>query len=361
MVSNKEACNCLTNIRWILLSGLLLLTGGTASARQDQGQRNDAVSSEEKLAAAEEGVQPLEKGPVHEAFADPAGPTRGEKLTAPKAPPPPVPEEPPESKPEGENVQWIPGYWYWDNQRQDFIWVSGFWRNVPPGRVWEPGKWYEENGQWIYRPGFWRPATMTSWRVDLPAPPPAVESGPSTPPPQDDAIWIPGYWEYRDGRYVWRAGYWAYPNGVLVWHPPQYVACGSTYLFVPGYWDYPLEWRGILYTPVWFSRPVWWTPGWRWRPALALSLGWGWGTGGLFSSLFIGPNWNFYYYGNWWDPWWFGSWWWPWSWYWPPVWNVGIGVGLWYGGWWGWPGGLCPWWCWRPGFWNPLWRHYCWL
>ncbi|GIW84187.1 MAG: hypothetical protein KatS3mg106_700 [Gemmataceae bacterium] len=343
---------------WGLAS--LLLGAGSAWGQEPQ---SSLPAPREVTPAEEAGVQPLEKGPIHEAFAEPGGPTRGEGLTAPKAPPPPVPEEPPESKPEGENVQWIPGYWYWDKERQDFIWISGFWRNVPPDRVWEPGKWYAENGQWVYRPGFWRPASMSSWRVDLPPPPSPVESGPSTPPPSDTAVWIPGHWEYRDGRYVWRAGYWAYANGVMMWHPPQYLSTGSGYMYVPGYWDYPLEWRGVVYTPVYFTQPVWLTPGWRWRPRLALSLGlgWGWGCGGLFSSLYIGPGWNYYYYGNWWDPWWYTPWWWYPSIYWPPIWNVGVGVGLWYGGWWGWPSGYCPWWCCRVGCWNPLWRHYCWL
>lgn len=340
---------------------LLLMASGSLWGQESQSA--PPVGREVLPAAEEAGVQPLEKGPIHEAFAEPGGPTRGEGLTAPKAPPPPVPEEPPESKPEGENVQWIPGYWYWDKERQDFIWISGFWRNVPPDRVWEPGKWYAENGQWVYRPGFWRPASMNSWRVDLPPPPAPVENGPSTPPPTANAIWIPGHWEYRDGRYVWRAGYWAYANGLMLWHPPQYLYSGSGYLYVPGYWDYPLEWRGVVYTPVYFTQPVWLTPGWRWRPRLALSLGlgWGWGCGGLFSSLFIGPGWNFYYYGNWCDPCWYTPWWWYPNIYWPPIWNAGVGVGLWYGGWWGWPGGYCPWWCYRVGYWNPLWRHYCWL
>lgn len=334
------------------------LVWGTVAWGQQSGDPPATSATQPNDAA---GIQPLERGPIHEAFADPGAPTRGEGMIAPKAPPPPVPEEPPESKPEGDNVRWVPGYWYWDAQRQDFIWVSGFWRNTPPDRVWEPGKWYEDNGQWVYRPGFWRPVSMTSWRVDLPPPPPSIEQGPSTPPPSDNAVWVPGYWEYRDGRYLWRAGYWAYANDVMVWHPPQYLCCGSTYLFVPGYWDYPLEWRGVLYTPIIFTRPLWLTSGWCWRPRLALSLGlgWGWGYGGLFSSLYIGPGW-YYYYGAWGNPLGYAWWWYP-TIYWPPLWNVGLGIGWWYTGWGCWPSYYYPWWCRRPGFWNPLWHHYCWL
>lgn len=32
---------------------------------------------------------------------------------------------PPDQKPEGDDVAWIPGYWAWDDERNDFLWVSG--------------------------------------------------------------------------------------------------------------------------------------------------------------------------------------------------------------------------------------------
>src|SRR4029078_2257878 len=73
-----------------------------------------------------------------------------------KQPPDPIEELPPDQKPEGDNVQWIPGYWHWDDESSQFIWISGFWRQVPPGRVWVPGSWRAANGgsQWV--PGFWQ-------------------------------------------------------------------------------------------------------------------------------------------------------------------------------------------------------------
>ena len=50
-------------------------------------------------------------------------------------------EVPPEEKPEGDNIQWTPGYWAWDEERTDFLWVSGFWRVPPPDCTWMPGYW----------------------------------------------------------------------------------------------------------------------------------------------------------------------------------------------------------------------------
>src|SRR5947208_42238 len=66
------------------------------------------------------GEQVLTRGPVHEAFAGPVvyDPKPGPVI--PKAPPAPVQEMPPDQKPDGANVQWISGYWAWDDTRQDF-------------------------------------------------------------------------------------------------------------------------------------------------------------------------------------------------------------------------------------------------
>src|SRR5262245_39031725 len=50
---------------------------------------------------AQPGVRVLDQGPVHEGFAVPGAQTRGNEMFAPKAPPPPVPELPPDTKPTG--------------------------------------------------------------------------------------------------------------------------------------------------------------------------------------------------------------------------------------------------------------------
>ena len=91
--------------------------------------------------AADPNVDVLTRGPVHEAFAEQVSPDPMEGITAPTAPPDPIPEIPPEVKPEGDDVMWIPGYWFWDEERRDYLWVSGVWRRVPPGRRWVPGYW----------------------------------------------------------------------------------------------------------------------------------------------------------------------------------------------------------------------------
>src|SRR5580765_6760246 len=59
------------------------------------------------------------RGVIHEGFAQPNNAKPEPGPIVPKQPPAPVPEEPAEQKPEGD-VQWVPGYWAWDNDKNDF-------------------------------------------------------------------------------------------------------------------------------------------------------------------------------------------------------------------------------------------------
>ena len=92
-------------------------------------------------ANAEQGVQVLARGPVHEAFAETVTYNPEPGVVASKTPPAAIEEVPPAQRPAGTNVAWIPGYWSWDDERNDFLWVSGVWRALPPGRQWVPGYW----------------------------------------------------------------------------------------------------------------------------------------------------------------------------------------------------------------------------
>lgn len=87
------------------------------------------------------GAQVLTRGPVHEAFAGGVAFNPEPGVVATKAPPGVIEEMPPEERPEGDNVTWIPGYWGWDDERSDFLWISGTWRALPPGRQWMAGYW----------------------------------------------------------------------------------------------------------------------------------------------------------------------------------------------------------------------------
>ena len=239
-------------------------------------EKPDAVPDD--LRATRAGIKVAEKGPIHEAFAQPGAETRGKGMTAPKAPPKPIPELPPDTKPEGENVRWVPGYWHWDAEKGDFMWISGFWRNVPPGRDLAGGRVdREERNLDVHArvlasdrheqlaDRFARTAEVGRERTEHAARTIRTRFG------------FPAPGSIATNSIVWRPGYWAYPNENQVWQPGQYLATGSGYSYCPGYWDYPLEDRGLLNAPVYFTEPLWQTPGWAFRPRFAFGLGYGLG------------------------------------------------------------------------------------
>jgi WXXGXW repeat (2 copies) len=51
---------------------------------------------------------------------------------------------------------WVPGYWAWDDDDEDFYWVPGTWVRPPRlGWLWTPGWWeYGWNG-YVYHEGYW--------------------------------------------------------------------------------------------------------------------------------------------------------------------------------------------------------------
>ena len=129
---------------------------------RDRPERSDRAQSDQE--------EVMTRGPVHEAFATAVTFDPQPGLTISVKPPEPVDELPPEQQLEGDNVAWIPGYWAWDEERQDFLWISGIWRYLPPDRQWVPGYWET--------------------------------------PPDRYRDYVPAHWERRGRRHVWVEGYW---------------------------------------------------------------------------------------------------------------------------------------------------------
>jgi hypothetical protein len=235
----------------------------------------------------------LTRGPIHEAYATSPSATPQPGPLAAKAPPELIDELPPDERPEGE-VVWIPGYWYWDEERTDYIWISGFWRVPPPGRQWVPGTWRPAGEAFQWTSGFWAGADAQQIEY-VPPPPQPLEAAASTPAPGDDYLYAPGCWVYHDARYVWRPGFWyAYrPDWVFI--PAHYVWTPCGYVFVDGYWDYPLQRRGVLFAPVYFSSAFYGRPVYRYRPNFVIY------DQALYGCLFVRPGFNAYYFGDYFD------------------------------------------------------------
>ncbi len=211
----------------------------------------------------------------------------------PKAPPEPVEEAPPEEKPEGDNVVWIPGYWAWDQDRNDFLWVSGFWRVPPPGRQWVPDHWQTVTGGYQWVAGFWNEAGREEEHY-LPPPPALIDAGPSVPAPDETSTYVPGNWVPQEGRFLWRPGYWVAYRPGWVWAPGCYKWTPAGYLYVSGYWDHALDDRGTLFAPVYFDRRVL-RPGFVYRPRFVVR------TDFLLGALFVRPRERHYYFGDYFD------------------------------------------------------------
>ncbi len=242
------------------------------------------------------GAELMTRGPIHEAFAEPVvfDPKAGPVI--PKQPPQAVQEMPPDQKPAGDNVQWIPGYWTWDDTRNDFLWVSGIWRIPPPGRQWVPGYWHNAQNGYQWASGSWGPIAAQDANVQpqqyLPAPPASIEAGPNTPAPSQGSVWAPGCWYWQSTGYAWRPGYWVVPQNNWLWVPAHYVWTPGGYLFVGGYWDHAIAQRGMMFAPVYFSQPLYAQPAFVYTPSVGLVAA------GLLANLFVRPTYGHYYFGD---------------------------------------------------------------
>ena len=159
--------------------------------------------------------------PSHEAFAETVAFDPEPGIIVPKAPPEAINEIPPDQKPDGD-VDWIPGYWGWDDDRNDFIWISGTWRAVPPGRRWVQGYWIGTAGGYQWITGYWA-SESDSTTTYLPQPPESAEVGPNVNAPSPNHTWIPGCWIWHQNAYAWRPGYWAPVRTDRMWVPAHYV------------------------------------------------------------------------------------------------------------------------------------------
>jgi hypothetical protein len=245
--------------------------------------------------AEPQGAEVLTRGPVHEAFAGTISYDPEPGMFVDRQPPVLIEEVPPEQRLEGDNVTWIPGYWAWDDDQNDFLWISGIWRNLPPDREWVPGYWAQVDARWQWTSGYWEDAETTEVSY-LPEPPRSLETGPNVEATSNDQTWIPGNWVYREERYAWRPGAWSAARENWVWVPAYYRWTRRGYVYVDGYWDYPVVRRGVVFAPVRFQPAYVARPDFSYSPLTVISLA-------VFTNhLFVRPSHNHYYFGDYYEP-----------------------------------------------------------
>ena len=259
------------------------------------GQAAQAPAAAETDAS---GGQVMTRGPIHEAFAAPMVHDPKPGPTIQKQPPDPIQEMPPDQRPAGQNIQWIPGYWSWDVSCNDFLWVSGIWREPPPNSQWVPGYWHDVDGGYQWVAGTWIPVSTAQSQNQqnqqsyLPRPPASLEAGPNSPPPSANVSWTPGYWSWQGSGYAWRPGFWAAVQPNWIWMPAHYVWTPSGYLFVAGYWDLPVANRGLMFAPVYYPQPVYAQPNFVFTPSISI-VG-----SAVTANLFVQASTNQYLFGN---------------------------------------------------------------
>lgn len=200
---------------------------------------------------AQEGVEPMDEGLVHEAFATPVPGAIALSSIPEKAPAPLNERTPPQPD---ASMQWIPGYWGWSLARHDFVWYSGIWRLPPHGMQWIPGTWLQVDGGWAWVRGFWSPQSAEQLiHIDIMPPDPIDER--VSPPPNDNYFWQAGYWSYipSEKNYAWIPGSWEEMDPKLMLVPAHYAWTSNGYVFIPAYWDYELEQRGRAYRVVYIQ------------------------------------------------------------------------------------------------------------
>jgi len=196
----------------------------------------------------------------HEAISD--VPDADTSIIVKTAPPEPKHEEVRiETKP-AENAVWVPGYWRWNPTRDTYEWVSGTWRRAIPGMAWHPGHWVKFSNGYEWVPGYWGEGSSSSGSSTtvsrettsdgsvtttkttmIKEAPPALREETRPASPGADYAWIPGHWDYRDGKYVWTSGRWERPiSQGMTWIPGRWIhTADGGYTYISGHWDYPLR------------------------------------------------------------------------------------------------------------------------
>src|SRR5262245_3195219 len=98
----------------------LFLISGNAEDPPPPGDPGGPVFQEDGP-DSDEDAEVYNRGPIHEGFAVPGSNDPVKGAFAKKEPPEDIDEIPPDEQPDGDNVVWLPGYWAFDDEMDDFL------------------------------------------------------------------------------------------------------------------------------------------------------------------------------------------------------------------------------------------------
>ena len=85
-----------------------------------------------------------------------------------------------------------------------YVWVPGHWKGRPGHWAWAPGHWKNRRGQQSVGKKNTKVAPIGVKGQQKPAA--RVEIRPQRP--SANAVWVPGYWKGKPGRWAWVSGHW---------------------------------------------------------------------------------------------------------------------------------------------------------
>lgn len=152
----------------------------------------------------------------------------------------PLSNDTPDAQPSPQHA-WVPGHWRWHDGA--FVWEAGRWEIPPtPDVTWVPPQWEPQGRGYTLKDGHWEVTANPSPPLAVPEisttePPPAPQREIIPERPSGAHVWLPGYWNWQDGRYAWVTGHWEVPpRSQAVWVAPRWEQRGARYVFVSGYW-----------------------------------------------------------------------------------------------------------------------------
>jgi hypothetical protein len=172
--------------------------------------------------------------------------TRQRRAYAPKEPPAAIVERPAGARP-ARNAQWVPGYWDWDPDQHEYVWVGGSWQVPPAGSFWVNTRWVRDAAGWYRAPGFWshrRDRAVVTTEFDATPRPSWEKTGPPADHPDDtpglapgpNFFFVPGHYEPAGDQLAWRTGFWARVQPGWDWVPPRWVRRPDGWQFRKGSW-----------------------------------------------------------------------------------------------------------------------------
>jgi WXXGXW repeat (2 copies) len=207
----------------------------------------EPITSEDRAASARAGARDANAPTMrHDALQTAQPPRPADRAHAPEQPPAPIAERPAGARPQ-RRAEWVPGYWDWDPERAEFVWMGGVWQVPPPSTIWVSSRWMRDGDGWYRRPGFWsrRRGAIAVAPADSDGSPPAWQTtGPPVGHPADkvtaapgpDYFFIPGHYAPNGQQLVWKPGFWTRAHAGWDWIPAHWVRRPSGWEFRSGHW-----------------------------------------------------------------------------------------------------------------------------